>query len=593
MATKLVQGGRIKDGVFETYDKASKGYVSTGQKVNAADFGKTEVGKATQYSGSNQVVANYSNNYKPKGIISSNSVLSEKNKVDARLQAGSALTSSPSDYNQGGGLESQYMNLINSNQQAVLNEFGEQRQMVKLQADSALRRSNQQYNNLLSDLETSLQNDTSMAEQQAAALNPYSQAQGAMTARNFQGAIQDKYQTQALKIQQAATAAEEALRNNEQEAYMKITQGMKESNRTFQQGMMEYMLGAQSEMNKNQQWEKSFGLQQKTFDLNSSVAYQGQYNDFVENFAGDPAFQQEIDNYFATGELTDSLKPLVEKGRMNGMSIDQALGVAQYKTQTQRKMEMEQAQFDQQMSLGWYNANTSRISATKPAAETTTTSNIPPEMKQSILQMLSSKGITKQRREDIIDLVETGGTEAAFTWVYNNMFSAEQKKDFDSYQSAVPVITNALQTIQNDQVSFGPYKTLFESAKPWIGMERDPKYAEVRSEIENAQSEIRRALYGTAVTAAEKGTAENFLIKDSDSAEIIKIKLQGLTAIAQYTNDVKRATPLGLEKSISLQDYLPASTPDALKQNQASANVQFGIPGQNTNVNDYLNSLGI
>lgn len=568
-------------------------FTSTGKKITneprKVKYAYTTTGgeRVTKYNdGTENRVAKKSAPTQQSGIVSSSSVINDKNKSNARIQAGAALTSDAGVYSP---MNTEYMNMLTRNEDEYRSDQQKMANVVGLKFDAALRRSNQQYGALISDLESNLSNDLALAENQAAALNPYSEAQGAMTARNFQGKVRSEYQKQALRVQQQAEAAEEALRVGETEAYMEISNSMKESNRQFQKNMMDFMINAQETANRNSQWQQEFGLKQQSFNLESSLAYSGEYNDFVENFASDPAFQSEIDNYFATGQLTESLKPLVEKGRMNGMSIDQALGVAQYKTQAQRELELEQKQFEQQMALGWYNAQTSRLNATQ--RETETQSTIPPELKQSLLQMLSSKGITKQRREDIIDLVETGGTEAAYTWVYNNMFSAEQRKDFDSYQTAIPVIENALQTIEQDETSFGPYKNLFESAAPWLLMKRDPKYAQIRSEIENAQSEIRRALYGTAVTAAEKGTAENFLIKDSDSAEIIKVKLEGLSAIAAYTNDVKRATPLGLEKTISLKNYLPEETPEE----KVSGNVTWGIGGAKGNpaVNDYLNSLNI
>ena len=297
-------------------------------------------------------------------ITSSNSALTEKNKADARMQAGSALTSSPSDYGiPSGGLQTDYMNLMNSNQNAVIDEFGQQRKMVKLQADHALARSNQQYAGLLNDLETSHQNDLSSAEQQAAALNPYSQAQGAMTARNFQGAITEKYNNQAMKIRQQAQAAEQALRDGEMEAYMNITNAMKSSNRDFQSGMMKYMLDAQQQFTQNQQFEKSFGLQQKTFDLNAAQAHEGNFMSFVDTFGADPNFKAEINSFFQTGKVGEALMPLVKRGMEAGMSPDEAISIAQYETQNQAKLRIDQQQFAQQMSLGWYNAQTSRISA--------------------------------------------------------------------------------------------------------------------------------------------------------------------------------------------------------------------------------------
>lgn len=64
MATRLVNGGRIKDGNFESYNKETKSYDSLGNdsngenlgKVKSSDFGKPTVGGGVNYSGSNTAV---------------------------------------------------------------------------------------------------------------------------------------------------------------------------------------------------------------------------------------------------------------------------------------------------------------------------------------------------------------------------------------------------------------------------------------------------------------------------------------------------------------------------------------------------------
>jgi len=66
MGTRLVNGGRIRNGNFETFNKDTGRYDSLGEdadgnnlgQVDEADFGKTEVGKATPFSGTNQAVIN-------------------------------------------------------------------------------------------------------------------------------------------------------------------------------------------------------------------------------------------------------------------------------------------------------------------------------------------------------------------------------------------------------------------------------------------------------------------------------------------------------------------------------------------------------
>ena len=492
--------------------------------------------------------------YTPKKIVSSNSVINTKNQNDAVLQGGNALVTDG-----GSNLGQQYMNLNYQNQNASLAGQKDLMQSMQLVFDSQLARTNQHYGNLMQDLQQNFQKQSQIATQQAAALNPYSEAQGAMTAKNFQGAISNEYNKQSARLQEAATIAQNELAAGNAQAYVQISNAMKESNRNFQKGMMEYVMGLQAAEQQQQNWQSDFGLKtagfgldQQEFELKQKESGEKTFNDFIENFSQDPTFKENLNQFYQTGEVNDRLAPLIEKGLAAGLSsIEQILAVAEYQTEQRR-------QFKQQMDLNWFNAQTSRYNATKKTeGGGSPVGKIPKELEQPLLQMLTSKGITKQRREDIIDLIATGGVEAAYTWVYNSMFTAAQKEEYDSYQKSIPVVRQSLGKINNDSsLSFSPYKSLLELSKPWIGLSRDPKYSKVRSQIEAAQAEIRRAYYGTAVTDSEKATADKFLINDNDDIATVKLKLENLANIAQFTNDIKRATPLGLEGTIKLSDYL-------------------------------------
>jgi len=492
--------------------------------------------------------------YTPQKIVSSNSVINTKNQNDAVLQGGNALVTDG-----GSNLGQQYMNLNYQNQDASIAGQQDLMQSMQLVFDSQLARTNHHYNNLMQDLQQNFQKQSQLATQQAAALNPYSEAQGAMTAKNFQGAISNEYNKQSARLQEAATLAQNELAAGKAQAYVQISNAMKESNRNFQKGMMEYVMGLQAAEQQQQNWQSDFGLKtagfgldQQEFELKQKESGEKTFNDFIENFSQDPTFKENLNQFYQTGEVNDRLAPLIEKGLAAGLSsIEQILAVAEYQTEQRR-------QFKQQMDLNWFNAQTSRYNATKKTeGGGSPVGKIPKELEQPLLQMLTSKGITKQRREDIIDLIATGGVEAAYTWVYNSMFTAAQKEEYDSYQKSIPVVRQSLGEINNDSsLSFSPYKSLLELSKPWIGLSRDPKYSKVRSQIEAAQAEIRRAYYGTAVTDSEKATADKFLINDNDDIATVKLKLENLANIAQFTNDIKRATPLGLEGTIKLSDYL-------------------------------------
>lgn len=293
-----------------------------------------------------------------KQIVSSDSVLSQRNQDDAMNMAANALTTSPFD---SGGfslspLQQGYSNMMMNQQNENLGMFGELRRGVDLMYDAQLARTNFQYGNLMKDLQNDFQKQTDIATSQAAALNPYSQAQGAMTANNFQGAIQNKYNEQSARLQEAATVAQNELAAGNAQAYIEITNAMKQSNQQFQKGMMEFMMNAQSQFTQNQQWEQEFGLKKQEFS-------EGRFTDFVNQFGQDQAFKMGIQSYFQTGQISEALMPLIERGMAAGLSPAETLSIAQYETLDQRKQRVSEDQFKQQMDLGWFNANTSRISA--------------------------------------------------------------------------------------------------------------------------------------------------------------------------------------------------------------------------------------
>jgi len=368
MSTRLVNGGRIKNGVFETYDKGTKSYVSTDQKVNAKDFGKTEVGKATQYSGDNALVAAYSNNYKPANakkqkVTSSNSVLDTRQTTDAVNNAGNALV-----VDGGGNNNFQQSGLMNSmyNSQNVQNEaYQDQFQALELMFDAGLARQNQKYGQLQQELQDNLQKATQIADVNAAALNPYSQAQGAATADNFKGKIVQDYQKQAQNLQAQAEAAEQELRAGNYEAYVNISNAMKTSNAQFQQGIQEFLVNQQAMVQDQANKDRSFGLQEDKFNYDKSQDAIDNFQTFVNDFGMDEKLRGEIGTYFESGVVSEGLRPLIEKGVEAGYSMDEALSIAQYDTLEQTKERNDQAYQKTQQEISWYNAETSRISANR------------------------------------------------------------------------------------------------------------------------------------------------------------------------------------------------------------------------------------
>lgn len=401
---------------------------NAGQRVSLMSDGSKQIVPALSSTGTRGAFGSTPSMTTPTGPVSSDSVLNQRSQQDAMNMAANALVTSPSDGFQFTPLQQQYSQMMQQQQNQNLDMFGELRRGVDLMYDAQLARTNMQYNNLMNDLRADFQKQTDIATQQAAALNPYSQAQGAMTANNFQGAISNKYQEQAARLQEAATVAQNELAAGNAQAYIEITNAMKQSNQLFQKSMMEFMMNAQSDFTKNQQWQQSFNLQKKEYS-------EGAFMNFVNQFGQDPAFKAGLQKYQTTGVISEGLMPLIERGMEAGLSPAETLSIAQYETIDQRKNRVAEEQFQQQMNLGWYNAATSRMNAVrqiqqdaKDAKNATSTAKIFNTRAQTILD----KG-----REALSKLNQGGFLQTGLGGQLTGFIQASAAGDLESVYSTI------------------------------------------------------------------------------------------------------------------------------------------------------------
>ena len=511
-------------------------------------------------------------------IVSSNSPLADKNKMDARMQAGSALTSDASTHNSLTQAQTDYQNLQFQHQNAYLADQDSARNALSLKFDTSIANSNAQYGALLHDLNVNMNNDVSSATAQAASLNPYSDSAGAMTARNFNSAIYNKYQEHATRLELQARQAEDSLRAGQFEAYTNLSNSMKQSNRDFQSNMSKFTLDSQQQNQQNRQW-------QQTYNLNSSQAFEGNFQNFVDRFAADPAFKKDIGNYFQTGEISPALEPLIERGRKIGMTTSESLSVAQSKSINQLKMEQDQSQFQSKMQVEWYNAQSLREKADtmrdrygNPYGTTDGTTgggqiSANPVVKTALDQALASKGVSQNKLNEVRNIADTQGMKGLGVWAYNNMLSNNQQTKYDANSVSSGILDNALDKLNTTSTSFGPYKAIAESAKPWATMKRDNEYSAIRAQIENAQSGVRKDKYGGTLTTNEAASADKFLITDADSLDTIKTKLQNFSGVSKYINAKLTGQVLGVADTVKLSDYLNSNN----SQNSSVKTPNFGI----------------
>lgn len=155
------------------------------------------------------------------------------------------------------------------------------------------------------------------------------------------------------------------------------------------------------------------------------------------------------------------------------------------------------------------------------------------------------------------DKLAQGDTAGAMKFIkdaaYNGL-DATTKKAYDEFDSSIALSQQALNLASNSDISAGPWKALYETKKPWLKINRDPLYAGLKQMIGQADAQIRRGFFGTAVTAAEGGTATAFLFDENDDMNLIKQKLKGNLAFFSYVNDAEIARTTGLPHP-NLQEY--------------------------------------
>jgi hypothetical protein len=227
----------------------------------------------------------------------------------------------------------------------------------------------------------------------------------------------------------------------------------------------------------------------------------------------------------------------------------------------------------------------------KVASETGATSvnvaNLTPQG-QSIMQTVknlrfSSNDEAKRIINNVAQRVQAGdiqGAEDTLKQFGYQKMGASQQADFDLYSSAQSALESASNQIKVQNLTTGPYKALLEKSKPWLAIQNDRNFIDLKSTVELGQAQLRKAFYGTAVTGTEAGNARNFLITDSDPIDVIAWKTENGSNFLKFVNDANVANTVGLPKP-NIDDYL------TYRVRQKSSGQTGTIPRSEYNPNDY------
>lgn len=176
----------------------------------------------------------------------------------------------------------------------------------------------------------------------------------------------------------------------------------------------------------------------------------------------------------------------------------------------------------------------------------------------SVSKFAKSPDSRKQLETEISLLTKEGRYDDAIqqmkTFVDANL-TGKQREGLDVATTANQQFESALAYIgDNKNLAMGPYKVLWEKAKPYASINQDKEYATLKALIETGQAAVRNKIYGAALTDSERGISDSWLIGDKDTMPIITNKLKLLLASNDFVKDYYSNKLLGL-KTKTLTDY--------------------------------------
>ncbi len=164
---------------------------------------------------------------------------------------------------------------------------------------------------------------------------------------------------------------------------------------------------------------------------------------------------------------------------------------------------------------------------------------------------------TARQIMNVQDAISRGDTESAKAFLKDigyQQLRGGKLTDYDTYENSIDSMETALAEL-DPAIPNGVWASLKQAIKPWVGMKRDPRYVDLRAQIELGQAQLKKGFYGTAVTNTEASNAKNFLIGDDDTVETMAVKLRRGSKFLQFVNDSTIARQTNMKKPV-LANYI-------------------------------------
>ena len=155
--------------------------------------------------------------------------------------------------------------------------------------------------------------------------------------------------------------------------------------------------------------------------------------------------------------------------------------------------------------------------------------------------------------------LQKGDIAGATAYVKNLAVKSLDPINQDSYNkvgNAVASLTQAKTILaQNPNLNLGPYQSILQSSKPWLGQTPDPTYTSFLQSLTAATTLIINADFGARITQPEMAISSQFLPTKDDPPTTVMNKINGAIGLFNYENDKVIAQQTGQPLN-PLTDYL-------------------------------------
>ena len=160
----------------------------------------------------------------------------------------------------------------------------------------------------------------------------------------------------------------------------------------------------------------------------------------------------------------------------------------------------------------------------------------------------------REEREDKLAAAKIAKMESDAT--KNGPFTPDERKELRSFQNTAKMMDDAISAVEKNPNAFGEVVgRLGRVAFLYEGKDAEKNQA-ARSAVENAVAQIRRSMFGVAITKTEAGSSGNMFPTAKDQSPIIIEKLKQL----YHKAEIERAT-LMEQRGVAYQPYYPKRLP--------------------------------